>query len=147
MTDLTEWERQLEANLTEIRQNTAQLGKAVAAVRGRAEIPGLAVEVDAHGTITDLRITPGAMRWTNTQLAKAITDTHRRARADATAKTDQLLQTADPRIRPAAEHLRGEPTPTPIPSPADPRPMTEDEIQAADDAYFERRNREGWNAR
>ncbi|WP_435593876.1 hypothetical protein [Nocardia sp. bgisy118] len=145
MTDIVEWERQLEANLTEIRRNTAQLGKAVAAVRGRSQIPGLAVEVDAHGTITDLRITPGAMRWTNTQLAKAITDTHRRARADATAKTDRLLQTADPRIRHAAEQLRSEPTPTP--SPADPRPMSEKEIQAADDAYFEQRNREGWNAR
>ncbi|WP_435593872.1 hypothetical protein [Nocardia sp. bgisy118] len=145
MTDIAEWERQLEANLTEIRRNTAQFGKAVAAVRGRAEMPGLAIEVDSQGTITDLRITPGAMRWTNTQLAKAITDTHRRARDDATAKTDRLLQTADPRIRRAAEQLRGEPAPTP--SPADSRPMSEEEIQAADDAYFERHNREGWNAR
>ncbi|MFF0532714.1 hypothetical protein ACFYT3_30605 [Nocardia amikacinitolerans] len=143
MSDLAEWERQLQANLTEIRRNTAQLGKAVAAVRGRAEIPGLAVEVDAHGTITDLRITRAAMRWTNTQLAKAITDTHRRACADATAKTDRLLQTADPRIRRAAEQLRGESTSTPSPA----RQMSEEEIQAADDAYFERHNREGWNAR
>ncbi|MFI2477822.1 YbaB/EbfC family nucleoid-associated protein [Nocardia xishanensis] len=144
MTELAEWERHLEAALAEIRYNTAQLKKAVESVRGTAQISGVAVEVDADGAITELRITPGAMRWSNTQLAKAITDVHQRARADATARTDRILNETNPRLRGAIQQLRVEPNPGQAQRSAP--PMSEEEIQAADDAYYERRNREGWNS-
>ncbi|WP_216912444.1 hypothetical protein [Nocardia noduli] len=53
MTDIQEWEGQLEQELAEIRRSGDRLADAVAAVRGRGEGRGVLVEVDAGGDITD----------------------------------------------------------------------------------------------
>lgn len=142
MADLQEWERQLQRDLDEVRRNSQQLSDSVAAIRGLCQLQGVAIEVDASGDITDLRIAPGALRWTSEQLAHSIRTAHRKARADAATKVQRLIQQGDPRMRRQFEILAGERSARPEP----PRhqPMTEDDIQAADDAYFERMNRRGW---
>ncbi|MGY1984301.1 hypothetical protein [Nocardia gipuzkoensis] len=87
MSDLAEWNANSKRSSPKYAEAQPNSGKRSRPCGEDRRYPD-SLEVDAHGTITDLRITPGAMRWTNTQLAKAITETHRRARADATTKTD-----------------------------------------------------------
>ncbi|WP_024801658.1 YbaB/EbfC family nucleoid-associated protein [Nocardia sp. BMG51109] len=140
MTDIQEWEQQLQQELNEIRRSSQQLAKAVSAVRGHGEMRGVAIEVNADGDITDLQIATGAMRWTNSQLTTAIVACHRKARTEARSKIKRLAAKADPRVRDQLQHLhngrdRQE---------ANIGPKTEEEIQAADDEYFERMNRGGW---
>ncbi len=140
MTDLPAWEQQLQQDLAEIQRDNQRLIKASATIRGRGEVRGVTVQIDASGDITDLHIAPAAMRWTSNQLSQALIDCHRKARADAKAKTQRLINKADPRIH---EHLRRVREASPEPAPES-RLRTEAEIQAADDAYFERMNRHGW---
>ncbi|RJO77663.1 hypothetical protein D5S18_07980 [Nocardia panacis] len=139
MTDLDDWEQKLRRDLDEIRSNATELGKAVTAVRGQGEIPGVRVEVNAAGDITNLQIAPGAMRWTSAQLTKSLLDCHQQARTDARTRAERLARKADPRLSKGISELHQTPEPT------TPRPLTEEEIQAADDAYFDRMNRHGWN--
>lgn len=106
MSYLEDWEQQLEHTIADIRSQGRRFGKAAAAVRGRSEIRGVTIEVDAAGNITTLQIAPGAMRWTHTQLINALLDCHHRARADARAKIERLVRNADPRIRRQAARLR-----------------------------------------
>ncbi|PPJ31740.1 hypothetical protein C5E45_23045 [Nocardia nova] len=142
MADIREWEQRLQRELDEIRRSSRQLSEAVGSVRGRCQLQGLSVEVDANGNITDLQIAPGALRWTSEQLSRAIRSAHRKARADATARIENLVRRCEPRIREQFELLADRESTPPEPPPH--RPMTEAEIQAADDAYFERMNRGGW---
>lgn len=140
MTDIPQWEQQLQGELDEIRRNSQRLAKSVAAVRGRGEVRGVAVEVDADGGITDLKIVPGAMRWTSSQLTTTILDCHRKARTDAKNKVKSLAAKSDPRIRAQLQHLQGHREQPQTQN----QPKTEAEIQAADDEFFERMNRDGW---
>lgn len=142
MTSLPEWERQLESDLARIRRDTEKLAAAAAAIRGRGDARGVSVEVSAAGDITDLLIAPSAMSWSGTQLASALLECHRKARADAKAKAERLLQQTDPQIRSRIQELKGGAATVPGLGDSD-RPMTDEEIQAADDAYFQRLNR-GW---
>ncbi|RDI59034.1 YbaB/EbfC family nucleoid-associated protein [Nocardia pseudobrasiliensis] len=139
MTDIHEWELQLQHDLDEIRRISQQLTKAAASIRGRGETRGVAVEINASGDITDLQIAPAAMRWSSSQLSQAIVECHRQARAEVKAETERLLRTTDPRIRDHILQARD----TSAGPEHKTRPRTEEEIQAADDAYFERMNR-GW---
>ncbi|WP_280454366.1 hypothetical protein [Nocardia brasiliensis] len=139
MTDLDEWEQQVQRELAEIRRSADTLAKSAAAVTGRGEVRGIVIEVDAGGDITNLQIAPALMRWSNTQLASALRDCHHRARDDVRAKTGELARTADPRLRGQLLELLG----TTDPPLNQSRPLTEEEVQAADDAYFERIN-QGW---
>ncbi|GAB2727442.1 YbaB/EbfC family nucleoid-associated protein [Nocardia thraciensis] len=139
MTDLTAWEQRIQQTLADVRRSGIQLARALEKIRGRGEIRGVTVEVNAQGDITNLQIAPGAMRWNNTQLETALLDCHRRARAEAKSKAEGLLHKADPRLQqPMRELLDDTPPNTKT------RPRTENEIQAADDAFFERMNRTGW---
>ncbi|MFJ1459325.1 hypothetical protein [Nocardia sp. N2S4-5] len=140
MTDIQKWEQQLQQELNEIRSSSKRLAKAVSAVRGRGEMRGVVVEVNADGDITDLQIAPGAMRWTSSHLTIAIIDCHRKARTVARSKVKRLAAKADPRIRDQLQYLHS----AQDQQKADSRPKTEEEIQAADDEYFERMNRSGW---
>ncbi|WP_433755813.1 YbaB/EbfC family nucleoid-associated protein [Nocardia sp. CA-135398] len=139
-TDIQEWERQLQRELAEIRSHSQQLAAAIAVVRGRSEARGVLVEVDADGDITDLQIAPGAMRSPSSQLTAVLRDCHRKARADAKAKVKHLVNKADPRIRDQLQRL-GSGQKTPV---EQREPKSEAEIQADDDAYFERMNQQGW---
>ncbi|WP_433659166.1 hypothetical protein ACQPW1_43095 [Nocardia sp. CA-128927] len=137
MTDIQEWERQLEQDLADIRRSSAQLASAIAVVRGRGEVRGITIEVDADGDITNLQIAPAAMRWSGNQLTTVLLDCHRKARADARDKVEHLLSKADPRLGRQLPRPHSEPTSTVRSHP------TEEEIQRADDEYFERLNN-GW---
>ncbi len=139
--DIPEWERHLRDEVTEIDRNAKELAQNIAAARGRCDVPGIAVEVNGSGDIINLQIAPGAMRWTSEQLSSTLRTCHRKARADATRKIDRLIGQADSRIRQQVQHARGSQA-----APAGPprRPKTEEEIQAADDAYFQRMNDGDW---
>lgn len=143
MTDIQAWEQQLQQELNDIRRSSKRLAKAVSAVRARGEVRGVVVEVNADGDITDLQIAPGAMRWTSSQLTTAIVDCHRKARTEARSKVERLAAKADPRIRDQLQHLHSGRSRRE----AEGRPKTEEEIKAADDEFFERMNRGGWQRR
>lgn len=138
MTDLGSWEQQLQQELAEIHRSADKLAKSAAAVNGRGEMRGIVIEVNASGDITSLQIAPAAMRWSSAQLTSALLECHHRARADARDKTAEVARTADPRLRRQLQELLGA-----TDQPKEPRTLTEAEIQAADDAYFERIN-QGW---
>ncbi|WP_405160811.1 hypothetical protein OG203_31125 [Nocardia sp. NBC_01499] len=137
MTDLQKWEQQLKQELAEIHRSGEQLRKSAASVTGRGEVRGIVIEVSPNGDITNLQIAPAVMRWSSAQLTSALLDCHRRARADAAASTEQIIRTADPRLRGQLQELLGKPETEPR------HPRTEAEIRAADDAYFQRMN-QGW---
>ncbi|CAM4522049.1 hypothetical protein NONI108955_42105 [Nocardia ninae] len=140
MTDLQRWEQQLQQELAEIRRSAETLAKSAAAVTGRGELRGITIEVNAGGDITTLHIAPAAMRWSTAQLTNALLDCHRRARADVRAKTEEVARTADPRLRSQLQEILGT---TENPPAEQRRTLTEEQVQAADDAYFERIN-QGW---
>lgn len=141
MSDLPNWEQQLHRDLAEIQSSAAELNRAVTAVRGRGEVPGVNIEVDTTGEITSLQIAPTAMRWTSTQLTQALLDCHRRARVDAKTRVEKLVRKADPRLRTSLDELQ---TTTGSPESSPRSPQTEEEIQAADDEFFQRMNERGW---
>ncbi|MEU1958461.1 hypothetical protein [Nocardia sp. NPDC019304] len=143
MTDLPRWDQQLHHELAEIRRNSQQAAQAIQAVRGRCETRGITIEVNANGDITTLHIAPGAMKWSSTQLTNALLECHRQAQADAAIRVRKAARTVDPRIDAELQQLRNMAAPEPT-KPHRP-PLTEEEIQAADDAYFERMNRHGWS--
>ncbi|WP_245568125.1 hypothetical protein [Nocardia jiangxiensis] len=97
--NLDEWEQQLRRRVAEIHHHGEQVAAKAAAVRGRGEVNGVQIEVDARGDITNFQIAPGAMRWSSNQLTVALLECHRKARADAKAKTNRAIDEADPRIR------------------------------------------------
>ncbi|MBO0852404.1 MAG: hypothetical protein J2P18_01390 [Nocardia sp.] len=138
MTDLEAWERQLQDNLAELRRDSQQLADKAATVRGRGEVRGVLVEVDASGDITTLQIAPGAMQWTSKQLTTVLLDCHRKARADVKARIRRLVSKADPRLRNQLQHIRS--TSTTAEQKRHQRPMTAQEAQDADDEYFAKRN-------
>lgn len=142
MTSLYEWNERMQRELAEIRRQGDRLRKAATAIRGRGEARGVVVEVNAAGDITNLQIAPGVMRWSSAQLTSTLLDCHRQARTDAAAETERLLQRADPRLSSQIRELTNEAASVPSRAGSG-QPMTDDEIQAADDAYFERLNR-GW---
>jgi hypothetical protein len=113
MTEFQQWDQRLQRELAELRTHSQQLATAVAAVRGHGEVPGVRVEVDADGAITDLHIAPAAMRWAGGRLANTSIDCHRKARADARAKTERVVAKADPRIRDQVQRALGTHTPGP----------------------------------
>ncbi|WP_280267580.1 hypothetical protein [Nocardia wallacei] len=140
MTDIHAWEERLQSELAEIRRSSRQLARAVAEVRGRGEVRGVNLEVNADGDITSLQIAPGAMRWTGTQLTTALLDCHRQARTDAKKKVKRLARKADPRIRNQLSQLQTDQETTDTRN----RLISEDDAREADDVYFERKNRDGW---
>jgi len=142
--NLEEWEQQLRQRVAEIHHHGEQLATHTAVIRGRGEVSGILIEVDGSGDITNLQIAPGVMRWSSKQLAAALRDCHRKALAEVTAKINLAVRKADPRIRAQFEQAGT------AESASSPRrePVTEGEIQDADDEYFERRNLYGgWTER
>ncbi|WP_054814829.1 hypothetical protein [Nocardia arizonensis] len=139
MTEIADWERRLQRELAEIRDIGARLAEDVAAVRGRGEVHGVLIDVDASGDITNLHIAPDAMRWSSNQLTNVLLDCHRKARAVAKTSVDRLIENSDPRIRGRIQPLQTKPSLN-----NRQRRSSEEEIEAADDAYFARRNRDGW---
>ncbi|WP_433205128.1 hypothetical protein ACQP1G_17420 [Nocardia sp. CA-107356] len=141
MTNIGDWEQRPEFELAEIRRGIQSVSDAMAGLRGRCGAFGVTVEVDIRGVITDLEIVPSAMQRSSAQLATVLLDCHGKALEEATAKAEKLWQGVDLRVRDVVKGQAGERQPAYI---SGAPTMTEEEIQSADDEYFERKNRQGW---
>lgn len=102
--------------------------------------------VDAAGHLRDLKLTRDALRWGD-RLPSIILEATAAAENDAATKTEHAMLplTGGERVEDGILSIR-ETFGQPEPRTAAPTSMTDEEIQAADDAYFERINRRGWNS-
>ncbi|MBF6302992.1 YbaB/EbfC family nucleoid-associated protein [Nocardia amamiensis] len=137
----------LDATLEEMKTKASQVKSALGRVRGTGTAGNGTVTaiVDSAGHLRDLELTRDALRWGD-RLASLILQATAAAEKDAAAKAEQAMHPLihDERVEAGIKTIRetfGQAEPRTKP----PRPMTEEEIQAADDAYFERMNRQGWN--
>lgn len=135
----------IDAALADIRAKADLVRTTMAKIQGigKAANGTIIATVDAAGHLRALHLPRDAHRL-GPQLAELILEAtaaaERHAAKQAATATQPL--TSDPRIRDGLEAIRETFPDTPEPSKR--KPMTEAEIQAADDAYFERMNRTGW---
>ncbi|RMI28470.1 hypothetical protein EBN03_30070 [Nocardia stercoris] len=95
------------------------------------------------GDITRLTIAPRAMKeWSADRLAATIVRCQLAARANIRRQVDDVVMKSDPGFVQHWREMRGIDDSEPQPK----ETMSEAEVQAADDAYFEYRNRNGWSA-
>lgn len=136
---------EIDSTLAEIRAKADRVRTAMVKIRGvgRAANGTIVATVDAAGRLRDLHL-PRDVSRLGPRLADLILEATTAAERDAATKAAKATQplTRDPRVRAGLEGIRE--TIHGTPQPAKTKPMTEQEIQAADDAYFERMNRRGW---
>ncbi|MGY2126392.1 YbaB/EbfC family nucleoid-associated protein [Nocardia gipuzkoensis] len=137
----------LDAAIEEMKAKASVVKTALDRIRGTGTAGNGTVTaiVDSAGHLRDLKLTRDAHRWGD-RLASLILQATAIAEQDAAAKAEKAMHPLihDERVEAGIKTIReafGQAEPRPKP----PRPMTEEEIQAADDAYFERMNRQGWN--
>ncbi|WP_063007187.1 YbaB/EbfC family nucleoid-associated protein [Nocardia kruczakiae] len=139
-------EPDLDATIEEMKTKTAQVKAELAKITGTGTAANgtIIATVDSAGHLRDLTLPRDTARL-GTQLAQLILQAAAQAENDARQKAAAALRpfTTDDRVASGLKTIR-ETLGTPDPQPQPRRPMTEDEIQAADDAYFERMNRRGW---
>lgn len=137
----------LDAAIAEIKVKTSQVQATIAKIRGTGTAGNgtITAIVDSAGHLRDLKLTRDATRWGD-RLASMILQATADAERDAAAKVQKAMRplTHDPRFQAGAEAIR-EAFGQVDPVSQLPKAMTEDEIQAADDAYFERMNQRGWS--
>ena len=146
MADLDSWENEQRAVLQDMQRKVDSVKAAVSRIRVRASSRNgeLGVTVDAQGHVQDIHLTAQALRLGENHLAQVLLETIQQAETDAARQAAKAARplTKDPRIAEAVHEARQITGGRPSSQPG--RPLTEDEIQAADDAYFERKNRRGW---
>jgi hypothetical protein len=86
---LTDWQHRVEQQTAQ----TTELSRRMRDVRATASAPGgqITVTVDHAGGLSDLELTPRALRLTPDELARTILDTSRRAQAHLTARMNELV--------------------------------------------------------
>ncbi|WP_280366626.1 YbaB/EbfC family nucleoid-associated protein [Nocardia wallacei] len=137
----------LDASLQEIQAKAARVQAKLKEIRGTGTAANgtIIATVDAGGHLRDLKLPSNAARLGN-QLASFILQATAAAEKDARKKAAQTTRplTHDHRVEAGLRTIRQT-----LGSRQDQKsqPMTEEEIQAADDAYFERMNRSGWTNR
>ncbi|MBF6278687.1 MULTISPECIES: YbaB/EbfC family nucleoid-associated protein [Nocardia] len=131
--------REIQAKALQVRQRMTTIQGIGSAANGT-----IIATVDAAGHLRDLKLPRDAARL-GPQLASMILQATADAEKDARQKSAAAVRplTSDERIASGLKAIRD------TIGPSDQRPtprraMTEEEIQAADDAYFERMNRSGW---
>ncbi|MQY22291.1 YbaB/EbfC family nucleoid-associated protein [Nocardia macrotermitis] len=141
MSDLTD----VDAALADIRAKADLVRTTMAKIQGvgKAANGTIVATVDAAGHLRDLHLPRDTSRL-GTQLAQLILEATAAAERDAAKQAAAATRplTSDPRVQAGLEAIR-ETFPS-TDEPAKRKPMTEAEIQAADDAYFERMNGTGW---
>ncbi|MEU6190245.1 YbaB/EbfC family nucleoid-associated protein [Nocardia sp. NPDC047038] len=137
----------LDAAVEEMKAKASVVKTALDRIRGTGTAGNGTVTaiVDSAGHLRDLKLTRDAHRWGD-RLASLILQATAIAEQDAAAKAEKAMGPLihDERVEAGIKTIReifGQAEPRTKP----PRPITEEEIQAADDAYFERMNRQGWN--
>ncbi|MFI9509084.1 YbaB/EbfC family nucleoid-associated protein [Nocardia sp. NPDC052566] len=137
----------VDAAVEELKVKANQARAALANIRGTGTAGNgtITAIVDSAGHLRDLQLTRDALRW-GTRLAAMILQATAAAEKDATAQAEQAMRplTADARVAAGLQTMRKTFGQQESQDQAR-RQMTEDEIQAADDEFFERRNRYGWN--
>ncbi|MFG1796656.1 YbaB/EbfC family nucleoid-associated protein [Nocardia sp. NPDC049149] len=136
----------VDAALAEIKAKSDQVSTALAGIRG-VGIAGngaITATVDSAGHLRDLKLTKEAFRSGN-RLAAMILQATAAAEKDAAAKAKTAMRPLanDHRVLAGVRTARavfGQSQPRRVV----PGTMTKEQIQAADDAYFEQRNRNGW---
>ncbi|WP_067682357.1 YbaB/EbfC family nucleoid-associated protein [Nocardia miyunensis] len=148
MADLRGFEAEQRAALAEMQRKVNEVHAALARIRVRASSRNgeLGVTVDAQGHVQDIRLTARALGLGEKRLAHVLLETIQHAEADAARQAGEAARplTGDPRIAATMTEARRMITGGAEGKRPPPRAMTEQEIQAADDAYFERMNRRGW---
>jgi len=136
----------LDATIEEFKTKTAHVKAELAKITGTGTAANgtIIATVDSAGHLRDLTLPRDTARL-GTQLAPLILQATAQAENDARQKAATALRplTTDDRVASGLQTIRetlGAADAQPQPR----RPMTEEEIQAADDAYFERMNRRGW---
>lgn len=143
MVDLEGWEAQQRAVLADVQQkvDTVRAAMRRITVRTSSRNGELSVTVNAQGHVRDIHLTAKALRLGESQLAQVLLEAIQRAEKDA---RQQAVSAARPLTgdRLIAETMQEARRMTTGQSAANPlrRAKTEEEIQAADDAYFERQN-------
>ncbi|MEU7633805.1 YbaB/EbfC family nucleoid-associated protein [Nocardia sp. NPDC049220] len=89
---LDRWNEEQRRVAQDWRRENHQVQQALAqiAVRASSRHGELSATVDAHGKVTDLRITPQALRLGEVQLRKALLQAIQRAQSDAQHQVDAI---------------------------------------------------------
>ncbi|WP_442799878.1 YbaB/EbfC family nucleoid-associated protein [Nocardia sp. NBC_01730] len=107
---LDRWNVEQRRAAAELRRKNYALQQALAriAVRAGSRKGELSVSVDAHGKVTDLRLTPQALRLGEDRLARVLLETIQRAQSDAQhqVKAASRPYTEDPDAATAMTFLR-----------------------------------------
>ncbi|MFX0578868.1 YbaB/EbfC family nucleoid-associated protein [Nocardia nepalensis] len=137
----------IDAAIEEMKTKATQVQAALAKIRGSGTAANGAITaiVDSGGHLRDLKLGRGALQWGD-KLASMILQATAAAEQDVAAKVERAMRplTQDHRVEAGLRTIRetlGQAEPTAL----TPTAMTEEEIQAADDAYYERMNQQGWS--
>lgn len=149
MADLGSWETQQRAAMADMQRKVDAVQAAIGRISVRASSRNgeLGVTVDAQGHVRDVHLTAQALRLGENRLAQVLLETIQHAETDAARQAAKAARplTGDPAIAEAIKEVRRMTADRSDAGAASARrAMTEAEIQAADDAYFERMNRRGW---
>lgn len=137
----------IDAAMEEMKTKAAQVQAALSKIRGTGTAGNGVVTaiVDSGGHLRDLKLGRGAVQYGD-KLAGMILRATAAAERDAEAKAQVAMRplTQDQRVEGGLRTIR-ETFGQDQPPPSAVNAMTEEEIQAADDEYFERMNQQGWN--
>ncbi|MFE9321863.1 YbaB/EbfC family nucleoid-associated protein [Nocardia sp. NPDC052278] len=91
---LDRWNEEQRRVAADWRRKNQQLQQALAqiSVRAGSRNGELSATVDAHGKVTDLRITPQALRLGEVQLRQALLETIQRAQSDAQHQAEAITR-------------------------------------------------------
>ncbi|MGW5456996.1 YbaB/EbfC family nucleoid-associated protein [Nocardia sp. NPDC003979] len=139
-------EHDIDAALVDIRRKTNSIQEALRTIVGTGTAGNGAITaiVDASGRLRDLKLGRSAFQL-GSQLPEAILRAAAAAEKDAAIQTERAIQplVSDERITVGMKAIQE--TFEAVDRRAAPqRAMTDEEVQAADDAYFERMNSRGW---
>jgi DNA-binding protein YbaB len=135
----------LAAAVQEIQAKSARVQAALTQIRGTGTAANgtIIATVDSSGHLRDLAL-PRNTTQPGPQLAALILEATVAAEKDAAQQAARALRplTSDHRVQAGLTSIRAT-IGTPEPAARLTKPMTDAEIQAADDAYFEKRNMQG----
>ncbi|MVU81037.1 hypothetical protein GPX89_27790 [Nocardia sp. ET3-3] len=134
----------LDATLTEIHARAAKVQAELTRIRGTGTAANgtITAIVDSGGRLRDLKLPTNVARL-GTELSDLILQATAAAEEDAQNQAAQALRplTSDERVQNGLNAIRKDLKTLN----SAPKPRTEEEFQAADDAYYQRMNRNGWN--
>ncbi|BCK56217.1 YbaB/EbfC family nucleoid-associated protein [Nocardia wallacei] len=136
----------VDAGLAEVQAKAARVQANLKKIRGTGTAANgtIVATVDSAGHLRGLTLPPNTTRF-GSQLSLLILEATAAAEKDAARKSAHAVRplTADDRVQAGLTAIRATLNQHDRVT-QQPRALTEDEIQAADDAYFEKMNGNGW---